>query len=204
MNFVPTASGRRVDLARPEPIDIDLDDIALALSRIPRWAGHTSRDWSIADHSLFVLELLQTYYAPNASKALRLAALLHDAREAYTGDHVRPLIAETRRRSTSLITADAVVEDIQVDLDRAIAARFSIPQELFYHPAVQAADNLAAVLEAETLMPAGSVQWEHRISLPQPLPPMRHRTRRDAAQALAAAVRINLHDHQVRTQGPRK
>ena len=83
----------------PMPLDSNLDcwrtlfrvnrprieDIAWALARIPRFNGHGDRVVSVAEHSLVVCDL----FGPGAS-AVKLAALMHDCEEAYTGDMVKP------------------------------------------------------------------------------------------------------------------
>jgi hypothetical protein len=58
--------------------------IARQLSRICRYAGSTPRFYSVGRHSLLVAELV-----PH-DPALRLAALVHDAHECWTGDLCRP------------------------------------------------------------------------------------------------------------------
>lgn len=58
--------------------------IARQLSRICRYAGATPHVYSVARHSLLVAELV-----PH-DPALRLAALVHDAHECWTGDVLRP------------------------------------------------------------------------------------------------------------------
>lgn len=70
-------------------------DIAVGLSRQPRFAGQGSRWFSVLDHSLFCDELVKR--APfmwaafgdteeEAQRGWRLAMLLHDAHEAITAD----------------------------------------------------------------------------------------------------------------------
>lgn len=66
----------------PRPEDVDIRDIAHALSNVCRFAGHTRFHYSVAQHSF-----LASVYAPPESA---LPALLHDAAEAYMGDIARP------------------------------------------------------------------------------------------------------------------
>src|SRR4051812_3444740 len=84
MTWIRTASGQKVSLKKPEPATLLLEDIAHALSNICRFAGHTARFYSVAEHSV-----LASRHIGDARFAL--AALMHDASEAYLGDVSRPL-----------------------------------------------------------------------------------------------------------------
>lgn len=75
-----TASGSKVDYLKPK--NINLADVALGLSRQPRYAGQTRVPYSVAQHCLFVAEL--------ANPALRAYALVHDAQEAFLCDLPTP------------------------------------------------------------------------------------------------------------------
>lgn len=81
--WMQTASGRHFDLVTPKPAQVDWSDIALHLSRINRFLGATSVPYSVAQHSVHCHD-----HAPDGVK---LAALLHDAHEAYIGDLTRPV-----------------------------------------------------------------------------------------------------------------
>ena len=73
-----------------------LVDIAVGISRQPRFAGQGRRWFSVLDHSLFMDEMVKradedglATYGANAvypTPQLRLAVLLHDAHEAITAD----------------------------------------------------------------------------------------------------------------------
>lgn len=80
---IQTMSGKLVDPTCMEPDDIDIIDIAYALSLQCRWNGHIRKFYSVAEHSVLV-----SYFVP---ENLRLIALLHDASEAYTGDIASPI-----------------------------------------------------------------------------------------------------------------
>lgn len=71
------------DLANPWASEPDLAQIAKALGNICRFNGNTSRHYSVAEHSIRVAQLVPTQH--------KLAALLHDAAEAFVGDMVSPL-----------------------------------------------------------------------------------------------------------------
>jgi 5'-deoxynucleotidase YfbR-like HD superfamily hydrolase len=73
--------------------DIDIEDIALALSNICRYTGHVARLYSVAEHSVKVSARLQeSGYGP----AVQLAGLLHDAAEAYLSDVPKPIKDDKR------------------------------------------------------------------------------------------------------------
>lgn len=47
-------SGRKLDILAPSPFDIEIEDIALGLSRVTRWNGQTIgiHSYSVAQHSM--------------------------------------------------------------------------------------------------------------------------------------------------------
>lgn len=64
-----------------------IEEIAHALAQINRFTGHASRPYSVAEHSLLVATIAE---GEGASPVQQLAALLHDAHEAYVGDLSSP------------------------------------------------------------------------------------------------------------------
>lgn len=74
--------GLRIELTDPNDTPISIQEIAAGLSRLCRFGGHLKEDtfYSVASHSVFVSLLV-----PQNRLDLRLAALLHDAAEAYMG-----------------------------------------------------------------------------------------------------------------------
>ncbi len=134
-------SGRRLDLLDPSPLDIEIEDIAHGLAFVARWNGQTYGDYpySVAEHSVFVLELFRRLY-PRADRNWQLAALLHDAPEYVIGDMISPV-------------KDAVGPEyaaLDKRLMAAIHIRFGLPAEL--PPAIKKqikrADRISAWLEA--------------------------------------------------------
>lgn len=85
---IQTTSGRTVHLFDPKVEEIELEDIARALSQINRFTGHTKRLYSVAEHSIYVAELLRQWGEPTY---VQLQGLLHDSQEAYLGDISGPL-----------------------------------------------------------------------------------------------------------------
>lgn len=80
---IRTFSGLEINVFEPTPEMICIEDIAHALSNMPRFAGHTKTFYSVAQHSLHVSRL--------ASNKNKLKALLHDASEAYLMDMPKPI-----------------------------------------------------------------------------------------------------------------
>lgn len=86
--YIETASGKMFPLLDPKPTDINIRDIATALSKICRFTGHTEKFYSVAEHSWHCANVLM-----DQPKEVQLAALLHDASEAYCQDISSPLKA---------------------------------------------------------------------------------------------------------------
>jgi 5'-deoxynucleotidase YfbR-like HD superfamily hydrolase len=84
---IKTFTGKRFDLVDPDPATVDIVDIAHALSMQCRFTGHCREFYSVAQHSVLVCNQVASLLAP---AKVTLAALLHDAAEAYTGDLSRP------------------------------------------------------------------------------------------------------------------
>ncbi len=117
-------SGRKLDILSPSPFDIEIEDIALGLSRVTRWNGQTTgkHPYSVAQHSLLVEELFSIEY-PNLDKKWKLGALLHDAPEFVIGDLITPF-------KYALNNSYRNVED---NLMKAIYLRFGLPALLPRH-----------------------------------------------------------------------
>ena len=117
-------SGRKLDILSPSPFDIEIEDIALGLSRVTRWNGQTTGNYpySVAQHSMLVEEFFNIEY-PSLDKKWNLAALLHDAPEYVIGDLITPF-------KYALNNSYRVVED---NLMKAIYLRFGLPALLPRH-----------------------------------------------------------------------
>ncbi len=136
-------SGRRLDLLDPSPLDVEIEDIAHGLARVPRWNGQTigAHIFSVAQHTLLV-DTLARQQGPIDDR-LRLAIMLHDAPEYVVGDMITPFKA---------VIGDSY-KAVELRLLSAIHVRFGLPPKL---PAAQEklikqADRAAAYLEATRL-----------------------------------------------------
>lgn len=85
---VETFTGKIVDVMDLKPGDVDIRDIAHALSQEPRHGGMCTRRISVANHSCKVHDLLVKW---GHGSEICLYGLLHDAEEAYIGDLARPI-----------------------------------------------------------------------------------------------------------------
>lgn len=136
-------TGRRLDLLRPSPADIDIGDIAHGLARVARWNGQTQGEhiFSVAQHSLLVLAIFD-HMTPGADPRARLATLLHDAPEYVIGDLISPFKA----------AIGGAYKDVEARLLAAINDRFDVgelaPATI---AAIKAADRIAAYFEATAI-----------------------------------------------------
>ncbi|OAM73046.1 hypothetical protein [Devosia elaeis] len=140
--WMQTFTGRAVYPLDLRPEDIDIRDIAHALSLQCRYAGHVRQFYSVAEHSVHVARHCRQY-GPEAG----LEGLLHDATEAYLVDVPRPI--KPFLKSYKLIEQRAW---------RAIAGRFDLAPD-FYCEAVHEADNRILHDERAALMSPCEREW---------------------------------------------
>lgn len=132
-----------IDVRAPQASDINVYDIALALSRLARFNGHGNRMWTVAQHSILVSHIaenqaLADWKDERDARRLALCALMHDAAEAYIGDIIRPL------RDTA---ADAIKE-LESWFQHALynAHPAMMPQPA-WQPRIKMADEIALATE---------------------------------------------------------
>lgn len=148
MTWILTRSGLKFDLARPTADMVDAADIAHSLSMQCRFNGHTNRYYSVAQHCYLVADLVPAEH--------QLAALLHDATEAYVGDMVRPL-KEGMRNYSNQMGVECLYEETERKVWIAICQRFNLDPAL---PAsVKHADLAALATEKRDLMPTHPESW---------------------------------------------
>jgi uncharacterized protein len=82
MGWMLTYTGLEIDPMGDVP-EFRIKDIAHSLSMICRFNGHTKEFYSVAEHSIRVVNYLD--------REFQFAGLMHDAHEAYTGDMIRPI-----------------------------------------------------------------------------------------------------------------
>jgi hypothetical protein len=147
MAWMRTFTGKRFDPFDPDPANIDIDDTAWALSNICRFGGHSSRFYSVAEHSVLVGEHL--FHSTKGNRRLALAGLLHDATEAYLGDVPRPLKYRPEF---------AFYREAEAKLEAAIFHKFGL-NEFVCHPEIKRVDNAILADEAQQLMGDPGESW---------------------------------------------
>lgn len=163
MTWMQTHTGRAFsyeDLLAGRDVAIDPTDIAVSLSRVNRFLGHTTeRSWSVAQHSLAM-----SYYV---EPELALAALLHDSAEAYVGDLPAPLRWVMREMAKQRGTV-SYYEHIEGAVSIAIERWAGLPIGAFRAPAIKHADLRMLATERDLFM--FSPQPAEWIPLPPPYP----------------------------------
>ena len=91
MSYITTYLKKHVDPVNADINDIEIADIAHALSLLCRANGHFVHFYSVAQHSL---NCAKEAKMRGYSKRVQLGCLLHDASEAYLSDVTRPIKAQ--------------------------------------------------------------------------------------------------------------
>lgn len=164
-------SGEYFDLQEPERSPFSIVDIAHALGNICRFTGHTDRFYSVAEHSVLCSHMVPPEDA--------LAALMHDAAEAFIGDVSTPL---------KILLPD--YKAIERRVEQAVWAAVGLPEAL--PPSVKRADRMALAIEQRFCMGNGDA-WGGAADLPaEMISPVRFLSPADARAAFLdryAAIR---------------
>jgi hypothetical protein len=129
--YMTLYSGRHFTHTNPVADQIDIEDIAHALSMLCRYGGHTRRFYSVAEHCCYVSDY--------CSYDIRLWGLLHDASEAYLVDIPRPI--------KNLLSNYKTLES---DIMNCVAERFSLSKEM--PSEIKVWDNRVLITEMLDLM----------------------------------------------------
>lgn len=138
-DWMQTASGGVFWPMDPRPEEIEICDIAHALSNLCRYAGHCRQFYSVAQHSVLV-----SHAVPREDA---LWGLLHDASEAYLADVPRPV----KPFLPGYAEAEARVM-------AAVCARFRLPLEM--PESVAHADKAILADEMAQLMASPPRPWD--------------------------------------------
>lgn len=146
--WMQTASGLMFFHQDPRPEDICIEDIAAALSKICRYAGHCKQFYSVAQHSVLVSHFVEPEHA--------LWGLLHDAAEAYVVDVPTPL-------KRLLPDYEKMEDNVLEVICRKFGLQPGMPAE------VKRVDNAILADEQKHLMSKPPAAW-HLPELPLGLP----------------------------------
>ena len=144
---IRTYTGRWFRPLAPTVDDIDIEDIAHALSNICRWTGHVKQFMSVAQHSVLVSQVCKPEDA--------LSGLLHDASEAYLADLASPV-----KHAASM----EAYRKAERKLQTVIYQRFGLPLRML--ASVALADKLVLAAEARALM---GFEWPEGLEIPEGL-----------------------------------
>lgn len=178
--LLETVTGKMVDIIDPLPEQIDINDIAWGLSRIPRFAGHTitAVPYNVAQHSLLVEEIVSNLlkYIDDAAddsvqeaiatwsgeaieqsfelaaSRLSLKALLHDSAEVYIGDVPSPV-----KKHPSINSA---IKEIEGKLMSCIFKKYNLCEMTSAEKVIiHYADLVARAIEAHAFMHSRGSDW---------------------------------------------
>lgn len=125
-------SGRKINLLDLHEDDIDINDIAHALSLVNRFGGHSVFPINVAVHSVWVSRVLD-------GTGWELDALLHDGSEAYLGDMIKWI-----KRLPEMAPFRSLEELIQTKINRKFGCRMKYATSA----SVRGADDLLVRYEA--------------------------------------------------------
>ena len=152
--WIQVYGGGKVHPLNVQPGEINITDIAHALSNKCRFNGHTREFYSVAEHSVRVAMLLP--FTTGAS----LAGLLHDASEAYFDDIVSPMKCTPEY---------SLVRNADWLMQREIYRLFGVDEEK-HKDAVHGADRILCATEARDLMSPIQPEWSVQMTLIPRLP----------------------------------
>lgn len=149
MNTLETVSGKKINVTDPNPDTIEITDIAWALSRMPRFSGHSIPyvPYSVAQHCIQVMREL----APHGPK-IQMYGLLHDAAEAYINDLPSPV--------KHIPEIHAVISKLENKLMLTIYEALAIdPPTEEEEQIVKIADKIQQAVEAYNFMYSRGHDW---------------------------------------------
>lgn len=135
---IKTSSGIWFDFNDPQEDQVEIHDIAHALSMICRYNGHIPSFYSVAEHSCHVADWLDVH----GHGHLAFAGLLHDTAEAYLGDIVNPM--------KRLYEFDRVYAPMEEIVETVIGKKFNVDMYPI-DPIVKEADKAVYQWEIENI-----------------------------------------------------
>lgn len=175
-HWITTYTGKKFHFLNPQPEEIDIIDIAHALSLTCRFGGQCKQFYSVAEHSIRVAEIVPEAY--------KLVALLHDASEAYLPDLPRPEKAQLPEFKRIELT---ILEAIWDKFAKAKYMRDVAPWGLDIK-IIKEADNILLATEARDLMD-NMIDWA-------PLPPaLRKKIKPMGSEEAELYFLLNFHSY---------
>jgi hypothetical protein len=137
-------SGKVFDFMNPGACELDIEDVAVPLAQVCRYAGQLplGRWYSVAQHAVNTSRIV-----PHEHK---FTALMHDTAEAFTNDIVTPL-----KRAVPLF------KEIEVAIETVMARKFRFTFPL--PPAVVQADREMLALETKHIRGVDLVKHDHLV-----------------------------------------
>lgn len=133
MSYITTYGKTHFNPINPKQEDINIEDIAHALSLLCRANGHFKSFYSVGQHSI---NCMMEAKARGYSEKVQLACLLHDASEAYLSDITRPVkkalpqYIEIEEKLQKLIWDKWLSEPLNSDEFEKV---FKVDDALFYY-----------------------------------------------------------------------
>jgi hypothetical protein len=150
-DWLQTYSGKQFWPLDPRVEEIDIGDIASALSKTCRFGGHCLHFYSVAEHCVLLVRWVRANLAafPEFSDLrLQLELLLHDATEGYLPDLIRPL----KRHFPDFVERENT-------LHVCIAKKFGINYPM--HASIKALDTCILFDEMAQNMAPPPKPWTH-------------------------------------------
>jgi len=145
-------SGKYLDLLDPQPDQITLGDIACGLARQCRFGGQIESFYSVAEHSYHCARVALD---AGLTTETQIAALMHDAAEAFICDLQKPL--------KEMISGYDLIES---RIMRVIAEKFQIDFNAEFGD-VKKIDRAMLIAERRRLFSADNEHWTGEDEVPR-------------------------------------
>ncbi len=161
MTVIQVATGRLLDVASLKSWEVELEDIATALSNLCRFTGHVREFYSVAQHCFEVSRLAEVLAQkslnqniPNWATFVGKRGLLHDAHEAYIGDVATPI--------KSVMCDGFEFEDMVDGIDEAIFKRFGVNATACgLRDVIDTADERMLATEKRDVLTRSDLPWSY-------------------------------------------
>lgn len=145
-DWMLTFTRRQVWPLRLTVDDVNMSDIARALSNQCRYNGHVDEFYSVAEHSVMISRALQRDGHPIHTQ---LIGLHHDDAECWMGDMIKPLKNALDAKGVSLKPYELAIEEV-------VSAKFGLQ---WPWPAVIKEYDQKIVRDEKEQLKAGGPNW---------------------------------------------